>query len=187
MLAFAGLLVALAPQGQVGSCPSGISLSATQSLCFHDMLPSPMTEEFLCSAATEDFRCCCDHGRVQSSDSKCYANFDSSGSAYQCGETSILSKFTNSGFTIWSVRRPWPPPSRSRPNIAGAGGRPRRRDRRDHRRREPHRRGTGRRRDSGALGAVKPHIDPLRPPRPPPSRLHPASIGRPVTGAGTAV
>ena len=122
MLAFAGLLVALrVGQGvtvTTGSCPSGISLSASQSLCFHDMLPSPMTQEFLCSAATEDFRCCWTRKGVEgqsSAASTCHQTAaDSHYADYvQCGETIYDDEMGVN--TIWSVRCPWPPPSRSTP------------------------------------------------------------------------
>ena len=109
MLAFAGLLVALrVGQGvtvTTGSCPSGISLSATQSLCFHDMLPSPMTEEFLCSAATEDFRCCWTSTQLSSAVSLCHSDLTEQNLGYQCGETRVDS---GGGHTRWSVRCPSP-------------------------------------------------------------------------------
>ena len=120
MLAFAGLLVALrVGQGvtvTTGSCPSDIYVSPTQSVCVHDMLPSPMTQEFLCSAATEDFRCCLTTDANPSSSSVCYAtaaDYPYGDDLLQCGET--IYDAENGGNTYWSVRCPWPPPSRSTP------------------------------------------------------------------------
>ena len=119
MLAFAGLLVALRVGQDVtvttGSCPLGNHLSATESLCFHDMLPSPMTQEFLCSAATEDFRCCWTTEGGSLVTSICHQTAaDSMYADYlQCGET--IYDVEMGGNTFWSVRCPWPPPSRSTP------------------------------------------------------------------------
>ena len=115
MLAFAGLLVALRVGQDVtvttGSCPSGNYLSATQSVCFHDMLPSPMTQEFLCSAATEDFRCCWTTEGQSSAVSLCHqtaANSPYAGNV-QCNEDIYDDEL--GGNTVWSVRCPWPPPT----------------------------------------------------------------------------
>lgn len=80
-------------------------------------LPSPMTTEFLCSAATEDSRCC--FATDYSQTSICFATaadnpyYDSDDDLIQCGET--INDAENGGYTYWSVRCPWPPPSRSTP------------------------------------------------------------------------
>ena len=120
MLAFAGLLVAL----RVGSCPSSdIYVSATQSVCLHDMLPSPMTQEFLCSAATEDFRCCWTREGVEgqsSAASTCHQTAaDSMYADYvQCGETIYDDESGDN--TVWSVRCPTDPPAEPAEDLDGA-------------------------------------------------------------------
>ena len=63
MLAFAGLLVALAPQGQVGQnppCFNGAYLLGddTYRQCRVDEKPAPPTRDMLCNAATAGMPCC---------------------------------------------------------------------------------------------------------------------------------
>jgi hypothetical protein len=75
-------------------------------------LPSPMTTEFLCSAATEDSRCCfiIDANPISTS---CFATAEDNpyydNGLIQCGET--IHDGEMGEYTLWSVRCPWPPPT----------------------------------------------------------------------------
>ena len=85
---------------------AGLLVAATAAL------PSPMTTEFLCSAATNDARCCFTSDALSNPRSFCYATaeenpyYDSSDNLIQCNETI---HDVEQGVTFWSVRCPWPP------------------------------------------------------------------------------
>ena len=69
-----------------------------------------MTEEFLCSAATEDFRCCYATDLMEFAISICYATAaDYFYPDLQCGET--IYNIEMGEYTFWTVRCPWPPPT----------------------------------------------------------------------------
>ncbi len=110
----AGLLVAL----RVGACPQGTtpihSPDPNRNLCAHYDLPDPMTTEVLCSAATEDLRCCLvstDENMAGSTvfyTSSCHAAFaNKPGDPTQCGEE--MTEFVDDGHTHWTMHCPWPP------------------------------------------------------------------------------
>ena len=109
MLAVAGLLVAaIAP----ASCPSDKYVGTTYSSCVHDALPSlpsPMSQEFVCSARTEDFQCCRATTASSIVESRCTANFETAGTAFQCNPT--LYSYEEGTFNYWSMRCPPPPPA----------------------------------------------------------------------------
>ena len=115
MLAVAGLLVAL----RVGACPGDLFLSDTSSTCVLTELPSPMTEDAVCSARTDAFECCYVRtpGGTPPYVSNCYATAYSH-AATPCGPSLATTEVGE--YTYYSMRCPPPPPAA--PTTSGEAG-----------------------------------------------------------------
>ena len=106
MLAVAGLLVAL----RVGSCPNGGDPVDRGSFsdCRLSEIPSPMTKTALCTAATDDRRCCFINTALSVPQSRCYASED----AYELNAFADCGNDVTEGqvgtHTIWGVDCPLP-------------------------------------------------------------------------------
>ena len=93
----------------VNRCPAGIIVGNTESRCTHTGWPSIVDQDFLCSAATDEFRCCSTDTAVSPPAALCYENFDDRGSAFQCNQEGDITVNFADGITYWSVRCPAPP------------------------------------------------------------------------------
>lgn len=109
MLAVAGLLVAL----RVGACPSSLFLSDTSSTCVLTELPSPMTEDAVCSARTDAFECC----HIDSSNPYSVCSVEAANEVTPCGDSLATNEADD---TYWSMRCPPPPPAE--PTTSGEAG-----------------------------------------------------------------
>lgn len=99
------------PETTIVGCPAGITVSEINSMCTRTEWPSTTIDQnFLCSAATNEFRCCLTNEAFSTPTVVCYENLDNMGTAYNCnnneGELVVTSA---GGITYWSMRCPAPP------------------------------------------------------------------------------
>jgi hypothetical protein len=92
-------------------CPEGLEVFDDFSRCEHTAWPTLITKDWLCTAATEEFRCCYATGPGAGEDhiSRCQANFDGVEDLKQCGDIIFQPQFTNLGYELYSTSCPPPP------------------------------------------------------------------------------